>query len=93
MRERLLLECDALLSDEPERYAAPLEELSQQLVALLAPQSLHPADNQNALLALERAYEDGVAELERAGHPAAGMSVYVFLHRLQGLEKREGNKG
>jgi hypothetical protein len=58
-------------------------------VALLAPQSLHPQDTGNALLALERAFEDGVAELERAGHPTAGMSVFVFLHRLQALEKKE----
>lgn len=76
------------MSDEPERYAGPLEEISQQLLALLAPQSLHPLDSNNALLALERAYEDGIAELERAGHPAAGMSVYTFLHRLQALDKK-----
>lgn len=88
LRERLLLECDALLSDEPERYTAPIDELGKQLVGLLVPQALNPADPSNALLQLERAYQDGVAELERAGHPAEGMSVYVYLHRLQLLEKK-----
>jgi hypothetical protein len=83
------LECESLLSEEPERYEAPLDEISRQLVALLAPQSLHPQDTGNQLLALERAFEDGVAELERAGHPTVGMSVFVFLHRLQALEKKE----
>lgn len=83
------MECEALLSDDPERYAGPLEEISQLLLGLLAPQSLHPQDSGNALLALERAYEDGVAELERAGHPTHGMSVYVFLHRLQALDKKQ----
>lgn len=89
MRERILLECEALLSDDPERYAGPLEEISQQLLALLAPRSLHPQDAGNALLALERAYQDGIAELERAGHPTESMSVYVFLHRLQALDKKQ----
>lgn len=85
------MECESLLSDEPERYAGPLEELSQQLVALLAPQSLHPQDSSNAMLALERAYEDGVAELERAGHPTVGMTLYTYLHRLQALEKKQAS--
>jgi hypothetical protein len=58
-------------------------------VALLAPQSLHPQDPSNALLALERAYQDGVAELERAGHRAEGLTVYEYLHRLGHLEKKQ----
>lgn len=88
MREKLLLECDALLSDEPERYTAPLDELGKQLVGLLVPQSLNPADPGNALLQIERAYQDGVAELERAGHGGREWTVYEYLHRLQLLEKK-----
>ena len=89
VREKLLLECDALLSDEPERFAGPLDELGRQLVGLLVPQSLSPADPSNALLQIERAYQDGVAELERAGHGGREWSVYEYLHRLKKLEQRE----
>jgi hypothetical protein len=88
LREHLLLECKALLSDEPEAFAAPLDELWRLLVSLLAPRSLHPQDAGNALLALERAYADGVAELEQAGHDTRGMNVFDFLHRLSFLERK-----
>lgn len=88
-REHLLLECQALLSDDPTPYAAPLAELERHLVLLLAPkESLHPQDPANILLALEARFADGVAELERAGYSAEGLSVYAFWHKLGRLQKK-----
>jgi hypothetical protein len=84
----LVLECQALLSDEPEQFASPLAELSRLLMQQLAPSSLHPQDSQNALLRLERAFADGVAELERAGCRTEGISTFDYFHRLQHLEKK-----
>jgi hypothetical protein len=88
LRDHLVLECQALLSDEPEQFASPLAELSRLLMQQLAPASLHPLDSQNALLRLERAFADGVAELERAGYRTEGISVFDFFHRLSHLELR-----
>ena len=48
----------------------------------VAPPSLSPLDAQNALLELKRAYADGLAELEQAGHAVARVSIYAFLHKL-----------
>lgn len=63
--------------------------MQRTLVDLLAPASLSPLDPDNALLRLERAFADGVAELEQAGHPQAGaLSVWDFIHRLSYLERQ-----
>lgn len=80
LRDRLIAECRALLDDT--EATAQLSEFDRALVRLLAPVSLSPVDAGNALLQLERAYADGLAELEQAGHRGAGLSVFGFLHRL-----------
>ena len=82
LRDRLLLDCRALLEDAEAAHAAQLGEFDRALVRLLAPASLSPLDAENALLQLERAYADGLAELEQAGHRVEGASVYSFLHKL-----------
>jgi len=66
--------------------------LSRLLLQHLAPTALHPQDSQNALLKLERAYADGLAELERAGYRTEGISVFDYFHRLGHLEKRAARK-
>ena len=63
--------------------------MQRTLIGLLAPASLSPLDPDNALMGLERAFADGVAELEQAGHPQAGaLSVWDFMHRLTYLERQ-----
>lgn len=85
--ERVLLELEQALSLTPEVYDAPLRELNDLLLGLLAPSSLHPQDAGNALFTLEKAYQDGVAELEMAGCRTEGLTVYEFIHRLEHLGK------
>lgn len=65
-----------------------LAQLELQLLRLLAPQSLNPADSQNAVQELERSYQDGLAELERAGYDGRGVSLLQYVHRLEALERR-----
>jgi hypothetical protein len=89
VRDRIILECEQALSDTPEVYDGPLAEMGQFLVSMLAPQSLSPQDKDNALLKLERAFQNGIAELEQAGHRADDLTVYAFVHRLDFLEKKQ----
>lgn len=83
-----MLDIEAALSDNPEQYAEPLEQLSQQMVQMLAPQSLHPEDPNNIVLTMQAAFANGLAELERAGYSAQDLSLYNFWYKLQYLEKK-----
>lgn len=85
----LLLECDAALSDEPDKHAAQLRDLRRLLVRMMAPPALRTGDPNNALLALERTFENQVAELEThcGVRAAALLSVYQFLHRVGYFEE------
>ena len=77
-----------MLADDAAPYAAPLSALDKALAQLLAGPALHPADPANALLSLERAFADGLAELEQAGHTTQGLSLYEYLHKLDYLSRK-----
>jgi hypothetical protein len=89
LRDQLLLEITALLAPDAAPYAAPLDALAKALARLLAGPALHPADPANALLTLERAFADGLAELEQAGHATAGLSLFEYLHKLDYLSRKQ----
>ncbi len=74
-------------SDTPEQYAGPLAELSQLLVQQLAPAALSPQDPGNLVLLLEKRFYEGVAELERGGYTAEGISTFQYWYKLDYLEK------
>lgn len=76
------------MADDPAPFVGPLAELERQMLALLTPQALNPTDPNNAVLALERTFAEGVAELEAAGHWREDMTVFDYVGRLLRLEKK-----
>lgn len=97
-QELLLLDCDTLLSDEPGRHATARADIQAVLLRMLAPPVLRTGKPDNELLALERVFENQVAELETHCNvsDAAGLSVYRFMSRMEYFEAmmqaRRGSK-
>jgi hypothetical protein len=85
----LLLECEAVLSEDGLARTAEIADVRAVLVQMMTPPPLRTGVPHNAVLALERTFENQVAELEthcNCAH-AAQLSVYQFMHRCEYFEQ------
>lgn len=92
----LLLECAEALAPDPAAYAPALEDVRGVILRLLLPPPLRTGDPGNALLALERTFENQVAELENhcGVRDARVLSLFQFMHRCEYYEQlmRQGKR-